>query len=234
MAAVQGTFLERPNRFVARVRLETGEEVAVHVASSGRLPDVLLPGVPVWVEVGDPAPGRRTAGRLLLARVEESWVSVDTSVPGRIFRRAFAAGALEPFAEYREWRPEVPFGRSRLDFCLTGEGLPACWVEVKSVTSVERDADGVRVGRFPDAPTTRGQRHLHELVDARRQGHRAAVCFIVQREDAEAFGPWAAVDPAFAEALREAAGAGVEVYAWRLRVRPGEEIGLGPMLPVRL
>jgi len=106
-------------------------------------------------------------------------------------------------------------------------------VEVKSVTSVERDGDGVRVGRFPDAPTTRGQRHLHELVDARTQGYRAAVCFMVQREDAEAFGPWEAIDPAFAEALRQAAGAGVEVYAWRLRVRPGEEIGLGPMLPIR-
>lgn len=233
MQTLPATFLERPNRFVARVQLADGNQVVVHVASSGRMADVLLPGAPVRVHLDAPSPGRKTAGRLVMAQAEGTWVSVDTSLPGRLFRQAFAAGQLAPFAGYQECQPEVPFGESRLDFCLTGPGLPPCLVEVKSVTSVRPDPDGVRVARFPDAPTSRGTRHLHELMQARRQGYRPVVCFMVQREDAEACGPWDAIDPTFGDVLRLAAASGVEVLAWRLHVQPAS-ISLGAMLPIRL
>lgn len=237
MQTVPATFLERPNRFVARVQLADGEQVAVHVASSGRMAEVLKPGAPVRVQLNAPSPGRKTAGRLVMAQAHqpwgEPWVSVDTSLPGRLFRQALAAGRLTPFAEYQHCQPEVPFGDSRLDFRLTGPSLPPCLVEVKSVTSVLPDEDGIRVARFPDAPTSRGTRHLHELMKARGEGYRPVVCFMVQREDAQACGPWAEIDPTFAGALRLAAASGVEVLAWRLDVQP-EAIALGPMLPIRL
>lgn len=233
MDYLSATFLERPNRFVARVLLPDGSERTVHVASSGRMVDVLIPGAPVVVDLARPEPGRKTAGRLIMARVESTWVSVDTSLPGKLFRRAVADGQLPAFEGYTEIWPEYPYGRSRIDFLLAGPDLPPCLVEVKSVTSALRDPDGVKVARFPDAPTARGARHLHELMEAARQGYRSVACFIIQREDAEAFGPYEAIDPVFSETLRAAVGAGVEVHAWKMRVRPGQ-IRLGAPLPLRL
>ncbi len=232
---VPATFINRPNRFVARVRLDDGRELAVHVASSGRMAELLVPGAPVVVSLtaGSPEPGRKTAGRLLTVRTGSTWVSVDTSLPGKLFRLAAARGECPPFAGYTDVRPEYRYGESRIDFLLTAPDLPPCLVEVKSVTSVLPDADGVRVARFPDAPTGRGARHLRELAGALQHGYRAAVCFIVQRDDAEAFGPWDDIDPVFGDTLREVAQAGVEVYALVMHVSP-EGAVLRGMLPVRL
>ncbi|MFZ5815980.1 MAG: DNA/RNA nuclease SfsA [Bacillota bacterium] len=233
MRRLQAAFQERLNRFVARVQLPNGEERLVHVASSGRMAEVLIPGAPAVVELSEAGPERKTAGRLLMVQAGDTWVSVDTSVPGRLFRRAVAEGRLAPFAGYSQIRPEYPYGQSRIDFLLTGEGLPPCLVEVKSVTSVLVDPDGTRVARFPDAPTARGAKHLHELVQARNSGYRTAVCFVVQRADAEAFGPYEEIDPDFGESLRSAARAGVEVYALLAHITP-DEVGLGEPLPLRL
>lgn len=236
---VPATFIERPNRFVARVRLGDGRELPVHVASSGRMAELLLPGAPAVVAVpgqttaGWPEPGRKTAGRLLMVRTGPTWVSVDTSLPGKLFHRAAARGECPPFAGYTNVRPEYRYGGSRIDFLLTAPDLPPCLVEVKSVTSVLPDPDGVRVARFPDAPTDRGARHLRELAGALREGYRAAVCFIVQRDDAEAFGPWDDIDPIFGMTLREVAHAGVEVHALVMHVSP-EGADLVGMLPVQL
>lgn len=249
------TFLERPNRFVARVRLQDGREVPVHVASSGRMAELLLPGAPVIVTLREdapepepsatgtpapgrppaetPKPGRKTAGKLLMVRTGSTWVSVDTSLPGKLFHRAVAEGACPPFAGYAGVRPEYRYGDSRIDFLLTAPDRPPCLVEVKSVTSVLPDADGLRVARFPDAPTARGARHLGALAGAVREGFRAAVCFIAQRDDAEAFGPWDEIDPVFGETLREVARAGVEVHAFVMHVTP-EGATLGGPLPVIL
>lgn len=227
-----GIFVERLNRFVARVELEDGSQRLVHVASSGRMSELLVKGAPVVI-YGDGKPGQKTEGRLGLVQHGGFWVSVDTGVPGRVLRAALEARQIPAFAEYPDVRPEVAFGESRIDFQLTGAGLPPCLLEVKSVTSVVVDADGTPVGRFPDAPTERGLRHLHELAAAVKQGYRTAVFFIVQRGDAQAFGPWDEIDPAFGQGLRAAAQHGVEVHAWRLRVNP-TEIALEAPLPVRL
>lgn len=228
----QGLFLERPNRFVARVRLTTGEEQLVHVSSSGRMKELLIPGAPVMIR-GEGKPGQKTAGLLALVQAESCWVSVDTALPGKILRAHLERRSLAPFAAYTDVRPEFPFGEGRIDFLLTGPGLPPCLIEVKSVTEVLPDPDGTRVARFPDAPTVRGARHLRELVRARSEGYRSAVCFMVQRADADAFGPRDAIDPAFGQALREASGAGLELFAWRLHVSP-ERIELDQPLPIRL
>jgi len=235
MPYLPATFLERPNRFVARVRLEDGTEVPVHVASSGRMVEILVPGAPALVELKPAAPeaGRKTAGRLVMVQTGRTWVSVDTSLPGKLFRKAVAAGTCSPFAGYTTVRPEYTYGHSRIDFLLTAPDLPPCLVEVKSVTSVLTDPDGVRVARFPDAPTERGAKHLRELAGALREGYRTAVCFIIQRDDAEAFGPCDAIDPAFGQGLREAAALGVEVYAFESHIAP-DGLSLGGLMSLRL
>ena len=218
----QGVFLERPKRFSALVEVE-GAQVMAHLPNSGRMRELFTKGARVFLTPRNGA-GRKTAFDLSPVRLENTLVSSDARLPLALVEEAIACGRLEQFASYTWRRREVVFSHSRLDMALGNGGL--CYVEVKSVTLVE---DGV--GLFPDAPTTRGARHMEALMEAKEQGHRAAVIFVVQREDARAFAPNVPADPLFAETLRRANAAGVEVYAYRCRVST-EEVAMTDSLPV--
>lgn len=146
-------------------------------------------------------------------------------------------GTLRELAGYARLRREAPFApfgpaRSRVDLLLDGPGWdpagPPCYVEVKNVTAAEGG-----VAFFPDAPTARGRRHLEALAAAAAAGRRAVLCFCVQRGDVRALRPAEAIDPAYGEALRRAARAGVELLAYRARVSL-EGLRLERRLPVRL
>jgi sugar fermentation stimulation protein A len=162
--------------------------------------------------------------------VGRTWVGLHTGRANALVAAALEAGALEPLAGYREIRREVPDGKgSRLDFRLAGgRRRKPLWLEVKSVTLAESG-----VARFPDAVTARGRRHMQTLERLRADGARAAVLFVVQRGDCARVEPADDVDPAYGEALRRAARAGVEVLAVRARVAPGRLTLDGP-LPVDL
>lgn len=207
-------FVARLHRFGARVQVASGE-LYVHVPTSGRLRELLVPGAPVLIR--PPARPGKTAGALVLVQHQGIWVSVDAQLPSRLVRGWLQRGQLPPFAGYRDVRPEAVFGGSRIDFMLTAGPLerPRALIEVKSVTLVVQGQ-----ALFPDAPTARGTRHVHELTAALAQGWRSAVVFVVQRSDAATFAANTASDPDFAAALRRAAAAGVEVYAYRCRVDP--------------
>lgn len=225
---VPATFVDRPNRFVVRCRLEsTGEVVEAHIRERGRLEAILVPGRRLWLApAADPA--RRTAWTAFLAGNPTSagWVSLDTTLPNRLIRRALEEGALPELEGWRlecaEWR----HGNSRFDFLLAREGGRRLVLEVKSVGLVE---DGVAY--FPDAPTARGARHLRELAGfAERDGWEAAVIFVVQRGDARELRAHAEIDPDFAATLTDAARAGVRVLARRCEVAL-ENVALGPAIP---
>ena len=141
---------------------------------------------------------------------------------------ALRAGKLVPLAGYPILRREVPFGRSRLDFRLDAPDRAPCLVEVKSITLV---IDGL--GCFPDAVTARGRRHLEELAGAVDEGYRAAVVFVVQRDDAVGVRPHDESDPDFGRTLRESARHGVEVYACGCCVEPAR-VAIERVLPVHL
>jgi sugar fermentation stimulation protein A len=144
-------------------------------------------------------------------------VSVDARLPNDLVEEALKQGRLIPLKGYPAWRREVPWGRSRFDFLLERPGVPACMVEVKSITLV---VDGLAC--FPDAVTARGRRHVEELVEIVEAGYRAAVVFVVQRDDATGMRPHDESDPGFGRALREAARHGLELYAFACRVEPGQ------------
>jgi sugar fermentation stimulation protein A len=222
---IPATFVKRDNRFRVTVRVK-GHPVWAHLPNSGRLRELLVPGRRVLLAAAQ-APRRLTPYDLLMVDLGGTLVSIDARLPSRLLYESLRVGQLEEFAGYAEVRREVTYGQSRLDLVL--EGGPdgeRCFIEAKSVTLVE---DGVAL--FPDAPTQRGRRHLGELARARAEGHRAAVVFVVQRDDAIRFSPHDEADPAFGQALREAAEAGVEVYAYKCRVSE-KEVRLGPPLPV--
>ena len=175
---IPAPFVKRDNRFRVTVRVE-GHLVWAHLPNSGRLRELLVPGRRVLL-VPAQAPGRLTSYDLLMVDLDGTLVSFDARLPSRLLYEALRANRLEEFAGYAEVRREVTYGQSRLDLVLEGgpEG-GRCFIEAKSVTLVK---DGVAL--FPDAPTQRGRRHLGELARARAEGHRAAVVFVVQRDDA--------------------------------------------------
>lgn len=188
--------------------------------------ELLRPGARVLL-ASRPNPARVTAHSLIMAFTGEELVSVDSGVPNRLLDIAFRQQWLPEFAGWEYVRREVSLGQSRLDFLLAQTDW-RCWVEAKSVTLVEQ-------GRalFPDAPTQRGTRHLHELARAHAQGERAAVVFIVQRGDAEVFSPNRATDPEFAAALGEVMHQGIEVFAYTCRVNP-QRIEIDRRIRIRL
>jgi sugar fermentation stimulation protein A len=223
---VEGRFLARDNRF--RVTAEVkGREVWAHLPNSGRLGELLVPGRRALL-VERPSAGRKTGYDLILVEMEGRWVSVDARLPNDLVAEALRVGRIAPLAGYPIMRREVPFGRSRFDFRLEGPDRAPCLVEVKSITLV---IDGL--GCFPDAVTARGRRHLEELAGAVAEGFRAAVVFVVQRDDAVGVRPHDESDPDFGRTLRESAQRGVEVYACGCSVEPAR-VAIEHSLPVHL
>lgn len=227
---VPATFQIRENRFRTRVLIAGEREpVPAYLPNPGRLQELLLPGRRVMVRPVPPAAAarRRTAHDLLLVELDGHWISLDSRLPNPLVARLLEARWLAGFESYPVVRREVRLGESVIDFRLEGRS-PPCWLEVKSVTLVEG-----RTAAFPDAPTRRGRRHVRELARAVKQGARAVVVFVVQREDARSFTPHDATDPDFGAVLREAAQAGVEVRALRCGVTPQGVRALDE-IPVRL
>ncbi len=207
---VQGRFLARPNRFVAHVELNGKTEIC-HVKNTGRCRELLQPGAAVWCQHHDD-PGRKTAWSLITVQKGNRLVNMDSQVPNRAAREYLERGGLGFVPEFV--KPERTFDQSRFDLYYEA-GDRKGFVEVKGVTLEE---DGV--ARFPDAPTERGCKHLRELQAAAAQGYEAWVLFVIQMPDIRWFGPNDPRDPAFGEALRQAARNGVQVRAVSCQVTP--------------
>ena len=221
----EAVFLARPNRFLAVVELDGRREEA-HVPDPGRLKELLIPGTRVRVRPAA-AGNRRTAWDMIGVECPQGWVNIDSRLPNLLFAEAVREGRLAEFPAGCSMHPEHLYGASRLDFLLQCEGSP-CLVEVKGCTLV---VDGVAF--FPDAPTSRGSRHVEELVQASARGYRACMVFVVKHPGGGEFRPNQATDPVFSSALRRAAAAGVEILAYLAPWR-GREICLERRLPVRL
>ena len=219
----KGTFLARPNRFIAHVLVD-GETVVCHVKNTGRCAELLRPGVPVYLEkVQNPA--RKTAFDLIAVEKGDLLINMDAQAPNRVFAEWAAEGRFLP--EVQAIQPEYRYGESRLDFALTTpQGLHL--VEVKGVTLEEGGH-----ARFPDAPTERGVKHLRELISAVEQGHRATAFFLIQMANVTDFAPNDDTHPAFGATLRRAAAAGVRIAAYDCRVTP-DSLTVGSPVPVRL
>ena len=217
----KGVFLSRPNRFIAHVALD-GVETVCHVKNTGRCRELLVPGAAVYLEKGA-NPGRKTAYDLIAVEKSGKLINMDAQAPNKVFAEwatQFDPTATAVHSEYR-------FGQSRLDFCLeTPRGLHL--VEVKGVTLEE---DGHT--RFPDAPTERGVKHIHELMHAVELGHRATAFFAIQMADVVDFAPNDVTHPAFGEALRQAKAAGVNIAAYCCRVTP-ESLEIDRPVEIRL
>lgn len=206
---IAGTFLSRPNRFIAHVEVD-GQAVVAHVKNTGRCRELLVPGAAVYLQRSD-NPERKTLYDLIAVEKGPLLINMDAQAPNQVFAEWARAGGLPGLTLLR---PETSWGSSRFDFYWESAAEKG-FVEVKGVT-LEQDG-GVY---FPDAPTLRGVKHLKELIAARQQGYRAAVCFVIQMSGARFFSPNDRTHPAFGNTLRSAVQSGVEVLAYGCQVTP--------------
>ena len=197
-----GQFLQRPNRFIAHVRIDGKEEV-VHVKNTGRCRELLQPEAEVWCRF-DPNPARKTRYDLITVRKGDRLINMDSQAPNAAAKEWLLGGGL---GDIQNLKAESFHGDSRFDFSFEKDGK-TCFLEVKGVT-LENDG----VCAFPDAPTQRGAKHLRGLEEAVQAGYGAYVLFVIQMADVKYLHPNDATDPAFGNALRSAAAAGVQILA---------------------
>ncbi len=221
-----GRLVRRYQRFLADVELPDGRVVTAHTPNTGSMKQCAVAGHEVLLSESD-NPARKLKYTLELIRVNGHWVDTHTHRTNRVVEEGLRRGWIGELAGYGV-TPEHRFGQSRIDFLLEKKSEKVL-VEVKNVTLCCTPT----VACFPDAVTERGQKHLRELLEARRQGFRAVIFFLVQRGEATAFTPADAIDPEYGRLLREAVAGGVEALAYRTGVTP-DETRIGARLPVRL
>ena len=200
----KGSFIERPNRFIAYIDIE-GKKETVHVKNTGRCAELLVPGAPVYVQETD-NPARKTRWDLIAVEKGKRMVNMDSQIPNKLVAEWLREGNL--FEEITRIRPEYTYGSSRFDLYVEADGKKI-FIEVKGVTLEE---DGVV--RFPDAPSERAVKHVEELKSAVREGYEAYVFFVVQMKGVRYFTPNMDTHPAFGEALFRASKAGVHILAY--------------------
>lgn len=217
---VKGRLIRRYKRFLADVLLDGGEEVTATCPNTGSMIGLAEPGATVWLSVSDSLTRKYPhTWELVEARVGRrlTVVGINTGHPNRLVSEAITEGTIAELAGYGTQRREVKYGRnSRIDILLQADRRPDCYVEIKNVHLLRKG----RLAEFPDSVTERGIKHLAELSDMVREGHRAVMLYLIQRADADALGLARDIDPGYGAALDKARAAGVEALAYGCDVSP--------------
>lgn len=229
------TFLGRRKRFFADVRLADGQEMAVHCPNSGSMRTVALPDRPAWISDSQ-NPKRKLSHTLEIIEVAEGERAlVNTHRPNHLMAAAIQQGLIPSLSGYPTLQTERRYGsrNSRIDLWLGGGERPEAFVEVKNVTlSYEPGAS-----LFPDGVTSRGAKHLEELIDVAASGARAVLLFCVSRETMRSVAPADGLDPHYGQLLRRAAASGVELLAHLVDFGPAgtpQALSIGEAVPVLL
>ena len=217
-----GRFLSRPNRFIAQVEIG-GREETCHVKNTGRCRELLVPGAIVYLTASD-NPERKTKYDLVAVEKGSRLINMDSQAPNKVVQEWLEQGGLPGLTRIQ---PEYRYDQSRFDFYLQ-QGSQKAFLEVKGVTLEDRG-----VVRFPDAPTARGAKHLHELIRASQEGYGAYVFLVIQMENVDHFEPNWKTDPDFGQALLEAQEAGVQILAYDCQVAPAS-LSIGKKVPVQI
>lgn len=205
---IKGVLLKRYKRFLADVLLETGEIVTAHCPNSGSMKGCAPGGAEVWLSKSD-NPKRKLKYTWELLKVPATMIGINTLLPNKLVKQSIENGLIDELSGYDIIKPEVKTSRhTRLDLYLEKKNGDKCYIEIKNCTLVEDE-----IAMFPDAVTTRGQKHLDELENLAGLGHRSIIFFLIQRMDARAFKPADMIDKVYAEKLKQVIGKGVEVIA---------------------
>jgi sugar fermentation stimulation protein A len=216
---VPGRLIKRYKRFLVDIELESGKVVVAHCANPGSMMNLLQPDAEVWLSLAS-NPNRKLKYTWEMIRYEDTLIGLNTSLPNKIVEDAIQQDLVVEFTEYDSLKREVKYGEnSRIDILLQSSNLPDCYLEVKSVT-LKRPENGNNLAEFPDSVTVRGTKHLHELSGQVANGNRAAMFYLVQREDCGRLSIAGDIDPNYANAFIAARKAGVEMLCYGCSISP--------------
>ncbi|RME02728.1 MAG: DNA/RNA nuclease SfsA [Planctomycetota bacterium] len=222
---IGGRLIRRYKRFLADVVLDNNQQhITAHCPNTGSMKSCAMENAQIYLSY-NPSPKRKLAYTWELTQTQQGYVGVHTGRPNQVVAESLRS--IPEFDAFHLLQKEKKFGDSRIDLLLQGK-KKLCYVEIKNVTLLEKDTL-----YFPDAVTKRGQKHLDDLIQLAKQGHRAVLFFFVNRPEGNEVRPAFHIDPLYAKKLRSAAHHGVEVIAYRAR-HSLEEIQLGERVKVRL
>ena len=225
---ISGRFIKRYKRFFADVQLEDGRIVTAHCANSGTMKTCLQEGWKVVLSYHDD-PKRKLKYTLQLIHNTDTWICLNTHLANKIVKEAIENKLISPLAGYDSLQTEVKISdKSRLDIVLSSP-TKSCYIEIKTVTLKGKGNQVL----FPDAVTTRGQKHLQELILLVESGKRAVLFFLVQRQDGKVFLPASDIDPKYALLLKEAHHKGVEILCYQSEIAQ-DTITVGSEVPVQI
>ncbi|MGI4850541.1 MAG: DNA/RNA nuclease SfsA [Janthinobacterium lividum] len=211
-----GRFVRRYKRFFADIILDDGREIIAHCANSGAMLGLLIPGTPVWVSEVSEDSKRQLRYTWELVDIKGSIIGINTQMPNRLVEKALQHKRILELADYPIYRREVKYGtNSRIDFLLTNDQGNKCYLEVKQVHMRIGD-----IALFPDCVTTRGTKHLQELIKVCQEGMRAVMLYVLQRQDCKSFALAADIDPIYAKTAQQALKEGVEFLAYACALTP--------------
>ena len=209
-----GTLIKRYKRFLADIRLESGENITAHCPNPGRMTGLSNPGSRVWVSCS-PNPNRKLPFTVELIEADGGLVGVNTHHPNKIVREAIEAHRIARLKGYNSLRTEVKYAeRSRVDILLEDEKIGRCWVEVKNVHLRRDSRKSNGTAEFPDSVTVRGSRHIEDLVDQIKIGDKSVLIFLIQRMDCKDFKIARDIDPFYYETLLRGMENGLEVLCF--------------------
>lgn len=201
-----GILIQRYKRFLADIKLDTGEKVTAYCPNTGSMKGCAIPGSPVWLSTSL-NPKRKYKYTWELIKTPETMIGINTMVPNKLVKQSIENDLIKELSGYDQVKAEVKTSsHTRLDLLLEKESKEKCYVEIKNCTLVE---DGIAM--FPDAVTTRGQKHLDELDHLVSLGHRGVIFFLIQRMDAKLFKPADMIDKIYAQKLKKVVKNGVEI-----------------------
>lgn len=220
-----GVLLKRYKRFLADVALPDGQVITIHCPNTGSMKNCLFPGEPVWFSTSDNPKRKYPHTWELMQTDQQHLIGINTGRANALAEEAIKQNVITELQGYDTLKREVKYGseNSRIDILLTSQTLPECYIEVKSCTLLED-----QVGYFPDAVTTRGQKHLRELIHMVTMGHRAVLLFVVQHSGISTVKPARHIDPQYADLLEQAVAKGVEVLAYKTELSPQGSQIIGP------
>lgn len=208
----EAILVKRYKRFLADVVIEN-KTLTAHVPNTGSMTSCWEPNWKCALSFSD-NPKRKMPYTLELIHNGESWIGVNTNNANKLAYLWLKNGLIPGLKGYSLIQPEKKIGESRIDFYMEGHPeLPPCYIEVKNVT-LKLDGQA----QFPDAVSVRGQKHLKELMSLKEQGFRAAMLYVVQREDVESMRPAHSIDKVYGELLKEAIASGVEIFVYQCRM----------------
>ncbi len=214
---IKTKIIKRYKRFLSDLELSTGEIINAHVPNTGSMKTCWEPGWTAFVTKNDD-PKRKMKYTWEITDTGEALICVNTNLPNKIVKEALENGQIREVSEYKTVISEKKVLDSRIDFFLQQEGLPDVYLEVKNVTLKGPQREAL----FPDAVSTRGQKHLRDLIELKKQGNRAIMLYLINRTDVDKFSPAADIDPEYARLLVEAQKAGVEILPYQTQITPEE------------